>query len=95
MALTSASTLAEIKAQYFDNAAYEENASPSEAAAFITACRYLLLKLPKRIRDGGGYETELDPIIIQAELKAAQQWRRANVTSQRSVRYASFEGFRT
>lgn len=47
MAISSASTLDEIKAEYFDNAGYDASGSIAQAHAFVKACRFLLLKMPK------------------------------------------------
>ena len=44
--LTSASTLAQVKAAYADNASYVEDNSVAKCRAFITACTILLLNLP-------------------------------------------------
>ena len=91
-ALSSTSTLAEVKAAYFDNASYEEDASATKAAAFITACRFLLLKLPKRARHADRNEIELEPGQIRNELLAAKAWLAGQAGS--GVRFASFESFR-
>ena len=96
--LTSSSTLAEIQAAYYDNASWEEDASTTKALAFVTACRFLLLKLPKRVAQGGrgGNETELDPSIIRAELNAARQWLAFSSAAATGggVKHVSLEGFR-
>jgi hypothetical protein len=98
--LNSASTWAEIDAAYRDNASYFEDNSPTKAAAFITACRFKLL-MPQRIKQGGsgsGQEMENSPDAIQEQLKAAQAWYGANVTTggvgQGYVRTFSIEDFR-
>jgi hypothetical protein len=72
--LNSASTVAEIKASYADNASYHEDGSVPKAKAFITACRLLLLKLPKRVNTGGsqGEEVELDPVRLSDQIKEAR-----------------------
>jgi len=96
--LSSSSTLAEIQAAYADNASYAEDASPAKARVFVTACRLLLLYLPKRSVSGGrgGTEVELDPRLIQQEMQAANRWlasSRAAVTGG-GVVYADFDNYR-
>ena len=96
--LTSSSTLAEIQAAYIDNASYAEDGSVAKARAFITACRILLLRLPKRARHGGGgEEIELDPESIRSELKAAQRYVSTNAgvgAGGAGVKHVDFAGFR-
>jgi hypothetical protein len=71
--LDSSSTLAEIEAAYLDNVSYEEDNSTAKAAAFITACKMLLLKRPSSLSAGGSvtFGSQSD---IRAELEAAQRW---------------------
>lgn len=73
MPLTSASTLDEIKAAYIDNAAYAELDSTSMARSFVTACRVLLLKLPKQTSKDNA-NAQFNPDLIRQELVAAQQF---------------------
>lgn len=75
--LTSASTLAEVEAAYADNASYEEDESLTKCAAFITAARILLVKLPKRAAHNER-DVEMDTERISGEIKQAQAWQRAN-----------------
>lgn len=81
--LTSTSTIAQAKAAYFDNASYAEDESVAKCKAFITACRFLLLMMPKRASHGGrtGEEWEIDPGVIQAEKLAAESWLSGQPTS--------------
>jgi len=75
--LTSASTLPEIKAAYADNASYVEDGSAVKARAFITACRLLLLRLPKRAMKGGrasGEEIELEPRLLAEQIGEAKKF---------------------
>lgn len=97
--LTSSSTLAEIQASYIDNASYAEDGSVAKAKAFITACRVLLLKMPKSSNSreaGATYNSDL----ILKEMEAAQAWVAANDSSPTntsggpSVSRLSFENFR-
>jgi len=79
--LSSASTIAEVQAAYDDNASYEEDASTAKCRAFVTACRFLLRRIPKRAVHGGrggGEEIETDPTQIAAELAKAQRWLAAH-----------------
>lgn len=96
--LSSSSTYAQIKASYLDNASYEEDGSTSKAAAFITACR-MLIHHPSRTRvgspGGAGQEMEFDLAVLQAEMKAAQEWKAANDQSAGSrTTYGDFANFR-
>ena len=75
--LTSTSTLAQVTAAYDDNASYAEDDSVSKCKAFITACRIILRRVPKRASHGGrtaGEEIEFDPTMVQAELERALAW---------------------
>lgn len=88
-------TLTSAKAAYLDNADWAESGSLDKARAFSTACRRLLLLVPKRSRLGDG-EVEIDPVIIRSELKSAQDFVNANSGSTASnggcsVVHASFE----
>lgn len=73
MPLSSSSSLSDIVAAYVDNAAYRSEESVTMARDFATACRILLVKRPKRAKNGQE-EIELDPTVIQAELQQAEQW---------------------
>lgn len=75
--LTSASTYAQIQAAYRDNASYAEDHSVAKAKAFVTACRFLLLELP---RSAGTPQAETTTAIdlIQKEKTAAEEWLGAN-----------------
>jgi len=92
--LSSSSTLAEVQAAYDDSASYAEDESVGKAAAFITACRVLLRRLPKRAVHGGREteEIELDPAMIRKELSEARRWIADRSTA--TLRFASFQDFR-
>jgi len=103
--LTSSSSIDEIIASYADNASYEEDGSVTKARAFVTACRLLLLKLPKSASvgggdRGGGHEMELEPRLIKEELAAAQQWVALNASTasdgstRHTTSYSDFTNFR-
>ena len=94
--LSSTSTLAEIKAAYADNASYVEDNSTAKAAAFVTACRLLLLDLPTRAGQSGA-TLERDMTLIRGELNAAQSWLASQGTAAVGgprVKFASFEDLR-
>jgi len=98
-ALSSSSTLVEVKAAYDDNASYEEDASVSKAKAFVTACRFLLRRLPKRSAGSAGSgEIELNSEQIERQLEEARKWVAANdtapATSVGHTRHSSFRDFR-
>ena len=87
--LNSASTLQEVLDSYAENASYEEDNSPAKAAAFVTACRLLLLLLPKRAVKGGrtsGEEVELDITVVQTQLQEARRWLSVNGLSADATR---------
>ncbi|HUU91532.1 MAG TPA: hypothetical protein VM238_10005 [Phycisphaerae bacterium] len=97
--LSSTSTFAQVTAAYDDNASYEEDQSTTKAAAFITACRFLLRLLPRRTSHGGrsGDETEFEPERIREEIADARAYiaRNSAATSGAfGVRHPSFENFR-
>ena len=92
--LSSTSTDAQVRAAYDDNASYSEDGSLAKAKALVTAIRLLLRRQPKRFASGGrgGEEVELDPKVLQDELRAAQSYIAAS--SPTGVRHASFANFR-
>lgn len=100
MPLDSTSTLDEIEAAYADNASYQETGDVTKAKAFVTACRLLLLKLPKLISQGGN-QIALSPDLIRKEMTQAQLFVSANGGSSsgggtgasQAVRHGSFENF--
>jgi hypothetical protein len=97
--LNSASSLAEIKAAYFDNASYSEDADVAKARAFITACRCLLMKIPRRVARGGpaSEEIEMEPRLLMDQIAEAKKWLTDNAPSSASdgaVRFSDFSNFR-
>lgn len=97
MPLTSTSTDDEVLAAYVDNASYYESASLTKAKAFVTACRVLLVRLP-RMTSGQGTTVQLNPDLIQAEMRQAENWANSRVDTSASaaprVTRTSFENFR-
>ena len=99
MAITSASTLAEVIAQYEDAADYDVTADTAKAKLFIVACRFLLRRNPNEVAHGTG-RVRIEPGAIQGELKKAEAWLETNDTTSAAgprgyVRYANFRNFRT
>ena len=88
--LSSASTYAQIKAAYLDNASYAENKSTAEAATFITACRMLMLN-PSRTGHGKA-SMEFNLEMIQKQLQEARAWLIA--VGSPSVVHPGFGNFR-
>ena len=91
--LTSSSTLDEIKASYVDNASYAEDESTTKAAAFITACRILTLKIPVLARQGDN-TIQMSLAEIRQERTAAERWLAANRTDSARVVVSDFRHFR-
>ena len=96
--LSSSSTDSEVWAAFDDNASYEEDGSRTKALAFLTACRILLRRRPKRMRQEGFGESEFDEVAIRQEMRAAQSWLArhpaSSDTGAGSVRYGNLQGFR-
>lgn len=90
--LSSSSTDTEVKAAYDDNAGYAEDNSVAMAKVFVTACRILLRRLPKKGKLGARHEIELDLRAIQEELRDAKRWLLAN--DAKGVRAFSVADFR-
>lgn len=91
MALASTSSLADIKAQYMNNAGYEAAGSAAMAWLFAEACRCWLLN-PTRTAGGDGGEIQFDPKTIERQMEKAEVYARKSTSGR--VRYASFEDFR-
>lgn len=93
--LTSASTVNDARAAYFDNLSYETDGSVTKARAFIEACNYLLLTLPKSIGTGDT-NAAMSPELIQKQLDFARRWVALNNTSSNGggVRHLSFRNLR-
>lgn len=90
-------TYDEIVTAYLDNADYEESASVSKCRSFITACRRLLLELPKQSSHTGA-SVSLNPELIADEMRRAQSWLASADTTANpngGVRHISLSRFRT
>ena len=73
MGIDSASSLDDVRAAYIDAADYEETGDAAKARQFVTACRALILLLPKNV----GYGSEsvgLSVPEIRAELQTARRF---------------------
>jgi hypothetical protein len=95
--LNSASDWDAIKAAYANNASYDEDGSAAKARAFVTACRLLLLNLPKRVSKGGrlqGEEIEFDPRLLAEQIAEAQRWLSAYDVANSPARGFSIRNFR-
>jgi hypothetical protein len=83
---------------YLENADYAETGSVAKARAFATACRRLLVLLPKKAGHGrGAEEVEFDPLQIRAEREECEKFVKvasASANGQRGTRAASFRSFR-
>lgn len=73
--LSSSSTFDEAMAVYRDNAGYDEDGSILKCKAFVTACRHLLILIPKRVSHANrSEEIEIAPEMILEQMKAAKVW---------------------
>jgi len=89
------SDYSDAQAAYLANADYDTEADATKAAAFIAACRKLLLLIPKRSRHGSGEEIEIDPGVIRAGLQAAQSWLARYRRAVKGPRLSDFSSFRS
>lgn len=78
--LSSSSTDTEVRAAYDDNGGYVEDASPTKAAIFITACR-LLIRREADASSGGGTSVSLRTAKYRDEIAEAQQYINAKAVS--------------
>ena len=81
MALSSASSLTDVKNSYIDNAAYDVNQDASMCKAFIVACRILKMKM-SMMQESGSPQAHLTmkPEEITAAEQRAMTWLAANDT---------------
>jgi hypothetical protein len=82
---------------YAANSLYDLHRSASEAMAFIEACRYLLLFMPKRSKHGrAGTEDEFDPESVRQLLGKAERWYAANggTNNAGAVTFGGFADYR-
>lgn len=81
MAITSASTYAEIEAEYLDTLSYEREASVSKAYLHAEACRALRLRRPTTSVKGSNQVGFSSEDLIQAERDALAYARSAAADS--------------
>lgn len=97
--LDSASTLAEIHASYDDSASWEEDGDAAKAAAFVTACRFIL-RLAVKESQGGKSQTaemEFDFESIRNEMAEARKYigqQSAGSSSNPNVVHSDWGGLR-
>jgi len=92
MALSSTSTLAEVEAQYDDNADYAEVESVAKAKLYIHACR-ILLRRYRSSQSGGRVSQSRDLVGLREDLREAERWQRVHSTSRASsATLVSFRG---
>jgi len=91
MAITSASTQADIVGQYLDNLDYDHSSSVSACKLFIAACRALLVMHPNDWQQNNSRVT-FSPQLWRQEQQSAQTWLNANSTAvgTGSVKHLSF-----
>lgn len=95
----SASTFAELRAEYEDTASYDVASDADLCRRFIVACRLLLVRLQSKSKHGDA-EVEMDPTLIQGQLEEAKAWLSGNdatasvSTTPGSVRQLKVENFR-
>lgn len=99
ISITSASTLAEVIAEYEDNCDYDVNNSTTKAKNFIIACRFLLRRNPNEVAHGSG-RVRIEPQALMSELEKAEGWLKTNDATSAAgpkgyVKHASFRSFRT
>lgn len=94
--LSSASTTAQVRAAYDDNASFDEDNSPSKAAAFITAVTILINRLPSRAEKGDSGMIALELERYEKQLQRARQFLATNgaAPNNSSVLHADFTNFR-
>ena len=80
MAITSASTQADIVGQYLDNIGYDHSGSVSSCKLFIEACRALLVMHPADWQQKNT-KVVFNPVLWKQEMRAAQGWLNANSTT--------------
>lgn len=91
--LSSASSNAQVWAAFDDNASFEEDGSPTKAAAFVTACLILLRRRPSSATTDG-VAVSFDSGAIETELQRARSWLRSQSANGDSIRYLDFSGVR-
>ncbi len=93
--LTSTSTDTEVIAAYDDNASWYEDASVAKARAFVTACTFLIRRIPTTWQENNTM-AQFDPKVIGTEKEAAIDWLATNDTDRalNQPTYSDFRNFR-
>jgi len=93
---TPSEQFAALRAAYDENASYLEDGSAAKARAFITACRRVLMHLPKRVNagGGGGEEVEMEVRVLQDQIADAQAFLTQSNLASAPKRHISLENFR-
>jgi hypothetical protein len=92
-----AATLTQATDAYLDNADYDTNGSVSEAKAFRTACRQLLVLLPQQqMRGAGGnrQEVQFRMEAIEEALQGVEAWLALNDTDDPAIIHPTFSDSR-
>lgn len=91
--LTQDSTFAEIRNEYATTASYHEDNSVAKARRFVTACRLLLLRLPKSSGHGAS-RADMNPDMIERQLLDAERFVVGASGTNSGVKHLSFRSFR-
>ena len=94
--VSSASTTAQVRDSYDDNASYVEDNSIVKARRFVTAARILLRRTASQTIKGANQIT-LRPDLLEREIKDAQLWLEARDVDRQispSATRADFRKFR-
>lgn len=97
--VTSASTDAQVRAAYADNASYDVAGDVAMAKSFIVACRVLLQREPTSAGRNGN-AVVLDKTSVRESLAKAESWLASHAPvpvsgGNGSVRFMDFGGFRS
>jgi len=93
MTLSSASTDAQVVAEYDDTASYFESEDAALARRHVTATLILLRRMGKRSRLQD-FEVELDPQILREDLRETRAWLAGHADGDGGVIHPSTEYFR-
>ena len=75
VAISSESSLSDVKAAYYDNCTYDVDQNLQEAQTFVAACRQLLVRIPKQVGHGNrAEEVQIDPEVIERQMQACMRW---------------------
>lgn len=92
--LSSASTTAQVKNAYDDNASYDVDGSISEAQIFLAACRILMRRIPSAARQGDALAVEMDLRLIREQHDRCLRWLNVQNAPGQGVRFSDFGTFR-